>query len=235
MNKTLLLLITVITISLMACSNDSESTSRNADQSSEMIEKGNLFATIHNNGLDAIYRKLNENKSITRTVSTNASIIQLIKDAMNSFINQHQPLSRAAGQEIDYSMFETKTIDDIENSMSPKERLYVKNAISGNVTSEDILKEVSNDTTLSIERRQAIICFITTYKASSEYWNTHYEEWEDLTSKNEVPVSKSIHFNWKDVAIADAYWGYTGMLSSGLNPWVGGGAAAVGSAFACLK
>lgn len=29
-------------------------------------------------------------------------------------------------------------------------------------------------------------------------------------------------------------WGYQGLMSSGLNPWVVGGAAAVGSACACL-
>lgn len=36
------------------------------------------------------------------------------------------------------------------------------------------------------------------------------------------------------VVFADAWWGYQGLMSSGLNPWVGGGAAAVGSACACL-
>lgn len=67
-----------------------------------------------------------------------------------------------------------------------------------------------------------MICFITTLKASTEYWDEHLDEWMELFN---IPRTRG----WKEVAFADAWWGYQGMISSGLNPWVGGGTAALAS------
>ena len=222
-----------IILFITACSNDFINTPLSANEDSKLIEYGKTFANIHNEGLDAIYTKLANN--IQTRVEKNISQEKIIEEATDSFINQHSATSRTVGNtNIDYSIYKTTTINDIKKRMSPKERQYVEAILIDDSEADYLLKAIVNDTTLSVQKRQAVICFITTYKASSEYWDKHYNEWLELLSTNKEQT-RSIHFNWKEVAIADAYWGYTGMLSSGLNPWVGGGSAAVGSAFACLK
>lgn len=95
--------------------------------------------------------------------------------------------------------------------MSPREKQFVQSAISDNQDIEQLLEMVTNDTSLSHSKKEAIICFITTFKASSEYWSNNYSEWLKLTDK---ATTRSFKFDWKQVAVADAYWAYTGLLSS---------------------
>lgn len=118
--------------------------------------------------------------------------------------------------------------------MSEYETTYVDRVLSNNVNNDKILEEIANDKKLTYPKKRALICFATTYKASSEYWQQNIEKWKKENAK--IPSTRSsFKFNVREVATADAYWGYTGMLASGLNWMVGAGAAAVGSAFACLK
>ncbi|EJX01584.1 hypothetical protein EVA_10312 [gut metagenome] len=145
----------------------------------------------------------------------------------NTYISQHCS-TRATSESITQDMFST-TIEDIQASLSPKEKEYIEKALYNQTeTFENLIKEVALDLDLPELNRQAVICFITTYQASSQYWAEHSSEWEDLLNKSQTRVS------FGSVVFADAWWAYQGLMSSGLNPWVGGGAAAVGSACACL-
>lgn len=77
---------------------------------------------------------------------------------------------------------------------------------------------------LAKDRKLEIICFMTTYAASTQYWNENLIDWMALTNKPQTRAS------FQNIALADAWWGFQGMLASGLNPVVGGGLAAVASA-----
>lgn len=97
------------------------------------------------------------------------------------------------------------------------------------------LQKVASDQNIPEINRMAVICFMTTFDASSEYWNSNSEVWLKLVGKPATSTRVRIEINFREIAFADAWWGYQGLLSSGLNPYVGGGAAAAGSVFACLR
>lgn len=73
-----------------------------------------------------------------------------------------------------------------------------------------------------------MITFITTLQASSEYWEQHLSEWNELFDKPQTRASV------KEVAIADAWREYQGLMSSAFNLLVGGGAVALASVCAAL-
>lgn len=232
MKKISIFVMAVLAFCITACSSDSEETQVPALQSNELITQGEKFASIHNDCLASIYSSLISSK--TRSSSFSPVTSQEVVDAANKYIARHMSKTRANTNEayVKEESYKT-TIEDIRNQMSSCELMYVNKILSDDKNGDAVLESISKDNNLTEIQKKAVICFATTYKASSEYWQQNIDKWEK-NLKN-VPSTRAVRFHWKEVALADAYWGYTGMLSSGLNIWVGGGAAALGSAFACLK
>lgn len=195
-------------------------------EKSKFIEQGKELAAIHNECLANIYVDL-------ATLKTRAAISseEKLKDAIISSVNRTiincYPETRSSGEIPEIKMSDLDiTIDEIKSGLSEKERYYVEAAISLNGSSsvENLLIRVDSDKELSNNRKQAVICFITTFEASTEYWDKHMNEWLELFDKVQTRASL------KQVALADAWWGFQGMLMSGMNPIAGGGMAAVASA-----
>lgn len=232
MKKFKISMMAVIVLALTACSSDTEESQVSLTTNNKLIVQGKEFAKIHNDCLANIYISLISVKTRGKSVSIVPK--SKIIEAANLYITKHKTQTRAAN-EIKYiteDMYK-KNIEDLRKEIPNYELNYINRCISEKENSNSIFKDVINDNKLSTERKQAIICFITTYEASSKYWQQNIQKW-DSNLMNGM-TTRSVRFNWRDVATADAYWGYMGMLSSGLNVWVGGGSAAVGSAFACLK
>ncbi len=219
----------VLAISIMiaytACSNDE---SVRIQEQSHLIKVGKEFAKIHNECLAYVYKDLTSAKTRT-SLKNEMDVKQLFVSSINRYITQNT--TRVISEEdapiklSDYNL----SIDDIAKTLSEKETYYVNKALMSERTSiETLLKEVDLDTELKKENKQAVITFITTLQASSEYWEQHLGEWNELFNKPQTRASV------KEVAIADAWWGYQGLMSSGLNLLVGGGAAALASACAAF-
>ncbi|MCH5310943.1 MAG: hypothetical protein J1E57_03160 [Prevotella sp.] len=236
MKKKFFLFFAVLTILLTACSSSYEEVSDNVSTENELIFYGQKFAKVHNECLDYIY----ESACNLQTRASNRDSIQLtdvIINATNEFVARKCANTRSVFDDTTYvtkEMYDTITIEDIKKQMSPKELEYTNKAIENIHSTESLLKDVAYDPELSDIQKQAVICFLTTLKVSLEYWRENINKWKN-SNNVESQTRGHFRFDWKEVAFADAYWGYTGMLSSGMNVYVGGGTAALGSAFACLK
>lgn len=91
--------------------------------------------------------------------------------------------------------------------------------------------EVSNDTNIPENKRAAVICFITTYQASYLYWRENLLKWDLGLHKNQTRIDAQ---KVESVLFADAWWGYQGLATSGLNPVVGIGAAGLASGLTAI-
>lgn len=203
----------------ISCSDNSYQSIQEQNQS-VLMKTGKDLAFNHNECLAKIFNDLTSVK--TRAALENDVIVQdMIIASANDYINLNNDILCR----IDKKDFEI-SIEEIEASVSKKELFYIKKAISmgTNMYFDKLIKDVEADNELDENRKLAVICFITTYDASTEYWNEHLNEWLELMNKPQTRASLS------DVAFADAWWGFQGMLMSGLNPIAGGGLAAVASA-----
>jgi len=210
-----------------ACTKDSEN--KEQLEVSDIVDTGKTFAMIHNECLASIYDSLaKENK--TRSIDLDT---QDFKDHITSlttkYIKANVPQTRNSNLEIDYSVLDMSTSDIMDN-MSEKEIGYINEAMEEGVDIEELMIKVSNDETLQTENKQAVICFISTYQASSEYWKQHIDEWMNLLGNNTTRAG----FHWRNAAIADAMFGYQAMLMTGFNIYISGGVAAAGSVLSGL-
>lgn len=98
----------------------------------------------------------------------------------------------------------------------------------------NLKSQAVRDFRLSRAQKEAIVCFISTAEDSYQYWRDNAAEWEKQQPEN-GPISMRISLRWKNILFADAFWGWTGMIGSGLNPIVGGGAAAAASAISAFN
>lgn len=219
----------VIALMLTACTSNSEE-GQTSQVNNELISQGKEFASIHNDCLSSIYQYLISHK--TRSISE--SLENSTVKAANLYISKHLSPTRS-DTTLAYLKLEdyTKSIEEIRSEMSPEELFHIDKFISNTNDGDKILEDITKDNKLTEIQKRAVICFITTYNASHEYWQQNLEEWRNKIGGS--PAFKKFRFNWKEVLFADAYWGFEGLRSSGLNGWVGAGSAALGSAFACLK
>lgn len=81
---------------------------------------------------------------------------------------------------------------------------YINMVSNENVDIDTLLQKVSTDPQLQAINKQAVICYITTYVASSEYWQEHYTDWAEIL---DITLTRT-RFNWKNAAVADALYGY---------------------------
>lgn len=215
--------IVILTIAFnYACSNEQQFPKQ--DSQNELISSGMQLAKIHNECLKKIF---NDFELSTRNAidlepeEIKENIIMSINDYLSS-INQVQARNTDVNKIYltDYNM----TIEEIAKTLSEKEKYYIDKALSHDIQLEILLNQVCADDMMEEDNKQAVIGFITTLEASTEYWNEHLDEWYEYFGK---PQSRA---SLETVAVADAWWAYQGLMSSGLNIIVGGGAAALASA-----
>lgn len=159
-----MLLPVILAFVFTACSSDNEASQQPITEQNELIETGKQFAKIHNDGLDAIYTALINSKNETESFS-DSSICQVIENAANSFIRQHNTQTRVTDDsEIDYSVYEKASIEDIRKNMSPREKQFVQSAISDNQDIEQLLEMVTNDTSLSHSKKKQLFALLQLLK-----------------------------------------------------------------------
>lgn len=89
----------------------------------------------------------------------------MIENAANSFIRQHNTQTRVTDDsEIDYSVYEKISIEDIRKNMSPREKQFVQSAISDNQDIEQLLEMVTNDTSLSHSKKKQLSALLQLLK-----------------------------------------------------------------------
>lgn len=187
---------------------------------SELMKTGKDLAVNHNECLAKIFGDLTKVKTRT-TLENYAELQNMIISSANDYITLNDDVKNR----IENSDFEI-TIEEIRESVSEKELFYIEEAISMEKgdSFNTLLEDVESDSELNEERKLAVMCFITTLEASIQYWSEHLDEWLELVNRPQTRAT------FKSIAFADAWWGFQGMLMSGLNPVAGGGMAAVASA-----
>lgn len=240
MKKSVLFIVICLTI-FMACSENPNETG-DYSNNQELITKGLSFAKIHNDCVNSVYAFLAGNKANTRASSSTLITEEDIINSVNSYIRCHVSKTRTSLDSVSFisaDNYKDVSIEDLKSVLDSNEWKYVNTFLENTDKNEEHLLEIiANDNKLTIEKRQAVITFITTYIASAQYWQENYDKWIKLSGDEihaNTRASRTHFANWKEIAFADAYWGYTGLLSSGLNLWVGGGAAAAGSILSALK
>lgn len=216
-----LVLLSIIGIS---CSQQ-ERTSKTLDPNqSNLIKAGEDFAFSHNACLAYIFSDLTETK--TRAISFNSEELRnVIIESANNYIALNNEFEQKIKDE-DFKI----TIEEIKHNVSAKELFYIEEAIDTKDKESlyALIEDVESDYGIDEDRKLAIICFITTLDASTQYWNKHLQEWFKLINRPQTRASI------ENIALADAWWGFQGMLMSGLNPIAGGGMAAIASAGAAI-
>ena len=75
-----------------------------------------------------------------------------------------------------------KTIEEIKATLSVREKFYIDKALSLDMSNSDLVNnlliEISTDQDLM--NKQAVICFVAVLEASTHYWNSHIEEWQQV-------------------------------------------------------
>lgn len=63
-----------------------------------------------------------------------------------------------------------------------REKFYIDKALSLDMSNSDLVNnlliEISTDQDLM--NKQAVICFVAVLEASTHYWNSHIEEWQQV-------------------------------------------------------
>lgn len=213
-----LILLSIIGIS---CSQQESALQEAQEQNqSDLIKTGKDFAFTHNECLSHILKDLSKIKTRT-TFSNTEELRNIIIKSANNYI----AMNNENKHKIENADFKI-TIEEIKNSISVRELFYIEKAISikDKESVSTLITKVESDNDIDEDKKLAIICFITTFNASTEYWNKYLGEWFQLIDKPQTRASI------ENIALADAWWGFQGMLMSGLNPIAGGGMAAVASA-----
>ncbi len=215
--------VVILTIALnYACSNEQKLPEQNSQN--ELISLGMQLAEIHNECLEKIFNDFNLSTRNVIELETE-EIKERIVTSINDYLSQiGQVQTRNTDVNKVYLTDYNMTIEEIEKTLSEKEKYYIDKALSHDIQLDALLNQVCADDMMEENNKQAVIGFITTLEASTEYWNEHLDEWYEYFGK---PQSRA---SLEAVAVADAWWAYQGLMSSGLNIIVGGGAAALASA-----
>lgn len=232
-----------------SCSSDDETPSPQTNQpTSTLIEKSKLFASLHNECIRKTLSDLNSTtiKSGQITPSLIHSNILIFTD---NYISEKHSFLRNTNTNICYidtiKSITSNGISFIRNNMSDTEIVYVDQGMTLLETGEplDLLMIDVEQSKLPEQNKEAILNFLSTLEASSEYWEAEGEEWIEFLENN-LPDEELQNFTffdkkgkiqWKQVAFADAYYGWFGTVSTGGNLIVGAGAAAAGSIFSALN
>lgn len=223
----------------------------NESEVAEILQIGEQVGKMHSEGLSFILEELK--KSPSSKISSDHKVGYVVK-AANKFIqSKYGTKTRIANglptdqfpQEyvinstltLNKQTFQQITNEDMKRQMSPTELYYV-NYVENNIeiltlggNFNSLKFNAARDSRMTAAQRKGIVCFISTAEDSYHYWNDNALEWERQVSEY-TPIISVPAFRWKMVVFSDAYWGWIGMISSGLNPIVGGGAAVAGSGIA---
>lgn len=197
----------------------------NIKSSDVLIEKGILLASFHNECLEKVYTDYIN--SLTRSMTDSPNLVKnQIVLSINNLINE-KLFTRSESDYVNYDDYNSTSINEIIATVSEHEMQYINRSITAEPESlSQILNEVSTDSILNVSQKQAVISFIATFDLSSEYWESHYQEWGDIFK---IAETRAIEATIQDIAFADAWWAYQGAMSSGFNVYVAGGAAALAS------
>lgn len=231
----------------VACNNVNDEISPNNEISAkkskvELISE--YIANFHRKGLDKVYNalKVQQTRSVDLTLYDKDKIIvetinsmmeeELVQTRSSSLIN----VDSLSNDSVSIAMFTSISVEEIANNAIKIEKEYIDRFLNNLDDADDIKKIVLADEELSEENQIRILTFIDIYLDSTLYWSEHADEWADFAEKKR-PQTRGLRleFNLKEFVFADAWWGYQGLLSSGLNAYVGAGSAILGSACSCLR
>ena len=213
---------------LICCSND-DTKIEEEQPINEFITNGKNFALIHNECLSYMFEKLKNQKKTKAITFGSTDFTNAIVTLANAFIDEKSSTTRA-DEKITNEQYE-QSLEEIRSNIPQTDMKYINMVSNENVDIDTLLQEVSTDPQLQAINKQAVICYITTYVASSEYWQEHYTDWAEIL---DLTLTRT-RFNWKNAAVADALYGYQGLLFSGFNLMMGGASAAVGSVLSGLE
>lgn len=102
---------------------------------------------------------------------------------MNKFIKMDSEATRTDFVDVEITMDSVdKTIEEIKATLSVREKFYIDKALSLDMSNSDLVNnlliEISTDQDLM--NKQAVICFVAVLEASTHYWNSHIEEWQQV-------------------------------------------------------
>lgn len=187
-----------------------------------LIEFGEKFGETHNLLLSKLYDDLIQLK--TRTSTTHQ--VNISYELLVQLMNKHLTTKTRANSSMLTADIYKESIEEIRSRAPLVDLEYIDRALATENENKlnnlilELVKDESADLT-----KEAVLCFITTYKASLAYWRQNENNW------NEIILNRpQTRISWGRAAFADAWWGYQGLLMSGANPIVGAGAAAVASA-----
>ncbi len=234
---------------VFSCSNQEDPANQESNHTqSELIEKSKQFASLHNECIKNVLSELKTSSIAHKhtSVSSVRSNVFLITD---NYIQGKHSHVRNTQTNICYNDtikdIVSQDIPSIRNIMTTTEIAYVERSMvlyETDKSLDNLMIEVEKSD-LPHQNKEAILNFMTTLEASSEYWEAEGEEWIDFLEKNlpEEELQKFTFYDkagkiqWKQVAFADAYYGWFGTVSTGGNLIVGAGAAAAGSIFSALN
>lgn len=243
------LTLSIATVVFSCANNNEPALPSNTQDKTVLIEKSKQFATFHNecikNTLSSLSSSQNRQNHITSFSIINSEVYLITDNYING------KLSRARNTEVIASYNDTiknitsHDVTAIRNDMTPVEIAFVDHSITLYEKGEalDRLMIDVEQSDLPITNKEAILNFMSTLEASSEYWEAEGEEWIEFLENNlpEEELQKFSFYDkkgkiqWKQVAFADAYYGWFGTVSTGGNLIVGAGAAAAGSIFSALN
>lgn len=240
---------TIVIATIISCSNNDEPIMPSADQSTPaLIEKSKHFASLHNECIRKTLSELNTSFIHSNHI-TPASIHSNILLIMDSYISEKHTYLRNISTNTCYidtiSSITSTDISFIRESMSDTEIIYIDQGMTLLEAGEplELLMIDVEQSELPEQNKEAILNFLSTLEASSEYWEQEGDEWIEFLENNlpEEELQKFSFFDkkgkiqWKQIAFADAYYGWFGTVSTGGNLIVGAGAAAAGSIFSALN
>lgn len=210
---------------------------------SELVVQSKEFGAMHNDCLNYVLDNLKNIAIMSRSQSLTAQQIkELTKQYANMYAHENMVNSRTSGNVIseDVSYEEEIDIPKFESQMTAEELAFVKKCIelkANNESLSPLMSEVENSNLAEINK-VAVMNFIATLEASTEYWNEFADDWIAFLSENLSEyelVSRGGSIDVGQVAFADAYYAWWGTLGSGMNLAVGACIGAVGSGCSVLN
>lgn len=199
----------------------------------EIIAKSNEIKKIHREGLDFIFKDLNFRTSSEKSDIKKEFTPEMVASLVNDFIKlkcENENIQYVEDFVVDSEELLSIKVEDVKREMTDKS-LYYFDIIMG--TSPHNIMELKNlqesilkDPLLSEVDKIALHGSISIYLDSYVYWTEFFKE-------NNIPISitRWLAPQW---LVSDTVMGFYGLVGSGGNPIVGGGAAVFASACAVI-
>lgn len=212
---------------------EKNSIDNNSEKNLEIIAKSNEIKKIHREGLDFIFKDLNFRTSSEKSDIKKEFTPEMVASLVNDFIKlkcENENIQYVEDFVVDSEELLSIKVEDVKREMTDKS-LYYFDIIMG--TSPHNIMELKNlqesilkDPLLSEVDKIALHGSISIYLDSYVYWTEFFKE-------NNIPISitRWLAPQW---LVSDTVMGFYGLVGSGGNPIVGGGAAVFASACAVI-